>query len=290
MTQRQMGLIAGLTSYAMWGFFPIYWKMLSHRAPFEILSHRVLWSFVFYALLFVITQKNSLRELKRLTKKDWLLSSTAALLLTVNWGLYIYAVNSGHILEGSLAYFINPLLNVAVGVLFFQESFSRPLKIAVSLAAIGVAVKVLYADQFPWIALVLAFTFCSYGVTKKVLSISPQISSVMESFVVIPLAMIILVFYNSASSDVDPRTLALFIGSGVVTGLPLFLFSFAAQRVPYSLLGLFQFIAPTLQFISAIYLFGEKLKPQELGAFGLIWIGLVFYAFNQLRHSPNHGK
>lgn len=276
------GLMWGFVSYALWGFFPLYWKMLSHRPAGEVLAHRMVWSFVFYLAIYYLFSGLSFRSLFKQSRRAWILSTVAALILAQNWGLYIYAVNTGRILEGSLAYFINPILNVAVGVLFFREPFPLVLKLSVFCAAIGVALKITYAADFPAISLALAFSFCAYGLIKKLLKIPPTASSVMESISLVVPAAIAAIFFIDQKGAPSAGTWWLFLGSGVVTGLPLFLFSYAAQKVPYSVLGMLQFIAPTLQFIVGVWVFGELFSKEQVAAFGFIWVGVAFYMLFQI--------
>lgn len=276
------GLIYGFASYAMWGLFPLYWKMLADRASMEILAHRMLWSFVFYVAIFVAFSGRGLLEAVRHGRREWGLSSVAAAFLAVNWGLYIYAVNSGRILEGSLAYFINPLMNVAVGVFLFREPFPRILKIAVAFTFLGVAARMALATEFPWIALILALTFCAYGVTKKLLTIPALSSSVLEGLVGFPFALAAVAWFQATNAV--PATGAhwlLFVGGGIVTGLPLFLFSFCAQRIPYSVMGMMQFIAPSLQFLVGYWIYREEFGFAGAVSFGLIWIGVFLYLFSR---------
>ncbi len=283
MSTMNKGLFWGFISYTLWGFFPVYWKLLADRSSLEILAHRMVWSFVFYLCIFLATSYSDLHKLLKQSRTDWLYSALAAALLTLNWGLYIYAVNSGHILEGSLAYFINPILNVAIGVLLFREPFPLILKLSVGSAFLGVAYKMLYAPGFPWIALVLAFSFCAYGVTKKILKIPARTSSVLEGAVgVLPALLAVAYFQTHNAVPASPTTWLLFVLGGVVTGLPLFLFSFAAQRVSYSIMGMLQFIAPSLQFLVAVLIFDETLNIQDLVAFALIWLGIGFYLGHQI--------
>lgn len=280
----RIGVAAGVFSYTFWGFFPIYWKLLSHISAFEVLLHRVLWSFVFYVLLLRFTSAIQLQEIFSQSRRDWFLSFVASLLLSLNWGLYIYAVNTGHVLEGSLAYFINPLLNVVVGVLFFKEGFPRPLLIAVLLAGAGVLWRVLATDSLPWIASVLAITFCTYGIVKKLLKIEPRLSSVMESFALLGPALILALWLRQTSSvSLSWQDWALLAGSGAVTGIPLYLFSLAVQRVPYSFLGMTQFIAPSLQFLVGYYMYNEAVSRGAWVSFALIWAGASVYLVYQFQ-------
>jgi len=272
------GLLWGFVSYCLWGFFPIYWKLLIDRPPVEILVHRMVWSFAFYLSMYMLFSERRIADLFRQSQRDWLLSALASLLLAINWGLYIYAVNTGHILEGSLAYFINPILNVAVGVLFFREPFPVVLKFSVLFATLGVLAKIVSATSFPWISLVLAFSFCAYGVVKKLLKTAALTSSVLEGAIgLVPASIAVTYFQMTNSQPTPPSTLVLFILGGVVTGLPLFLFSFAAQRISYSIMGMLQFIAPSLQFLVGLWMFHEPFALRDALSFGLIWIGIAFY-------------
>ena len=280
---NKQGLFWGFISYVLWGFFPIYWKQFSERAATEVLAHRMLWSFVFYVIIALFFSQN-IKTLFQHSKRDWLLSTLSSVLLTINWGVYIYAVNTGHILEGSLAYFINPILNVAVGVIFFKEDFPAILKLAVGAAMVGVLSRIWLAPQFPWLSLILASTFCLYGITKKLLKIPVMNSSVLEGSVgIIPAILGVIYFLQQNNVPAPSAHLwVLFIAGGVVTGLPLFLFSFAAQKIPYSVMGVLQFIAPSLQFLVGVLMYNEAFGKNDLIAFGFIWAGMGFYLTHQL--------
>lgn len=273
-----------LVSYIAWGFFPIYWRFLHAVPAVETLAHRMLWSAVFYAFLFAALQgRSGLRVLLRQSAQHWLASATCALLIAINWGVYVYAVNSGQILQGSLAYFINPLLNVFVGVLFFKESFPTPLKIAVAFATAGIMVQAFGSPTFPTIALTLAVTFCIYGVVKKMLQIPANISSVMEGISSLPFALGAAIYFSTARPvPLSTQELLLLVGGGFITGLPLYMFSIAAQKLPYSVMGVMQFIAPSLQFCVGLFIFGEKLDTSQVMAFILIWVGIgIYLTFNK---------
>ncbi|MFN8943067.1 MAG: EamA family transporter RarD [Pseudobdellovibrionaceae bacterium] len=281
--EKNKGLWVGLGSYFLWGFFPIYWKLLHDRGSLEILAHRFVWAFVFYLFIFFLSQKESIKLLRQLHKRELGLGLLSTLLLAVNWGYYIYAVNSGQILEGSLAYFINPILNVVVGVLFFKEKLPLVLKISILLAAIGVVFKIYLHPTFPSVALILAFSFCFYGVVKKLSKAPAGLSSVLEGFFGFFPALIFLAVTSKTSLETTSNShWVLFIGSGVVTGLPLFLFSYAAQRIPYSVMGMMQFIAPTLQMIVGVFMFHEAFTQSHLVSFAFIWAGVGLYVYSQL--------
>ncbi len=280
----RVGVLTAILSYTFWGFFPIYWKLLGHLGAFEILLHRIIWSFFFYVLLLKLTSNTKIIQLFKQSPRDWWISFFASLLLSLNWGLYIYAVNAGHVLEGSLAYFINPLLNVVVGVMIFREALPRALLMAVLVAAVGVLWRVVASDVLPWISLVLALSFCGYGILKKMLRIEPRLSSVMESLVILLPAAAIAVFLRQQSEyTLVARDWALLILSGAVTGIPLFLFSVAVQRVPYSFLGMTQFIAPSLQFLVGYYMYHEAVDTGSWISFGFIWVGASLYLIYQFQ-------
>lgn len=257
--------------------------MLQGTSALEILAHRMAWAFLFYLAIFLFFSDQKVTTLFQQSLRDWLLSVIAGMLLSLNWGIYIYAVNSGHILEGSLAYFINPILNVAVGVFLFKEPFPLALKLSVGFAAVGVATKVGLSTEFPWLSLALAFSFCIYGITKKVLRIPALTSSVLEAMIGFVPALIAIAYFQFHQTEPTSFTKwLLFAGAGVVTGLPLFLFSYSAQRIPYSIMGILQFVAPSLQFLVAVLIFKEPLSEASILSFVFIWIGMSFYLAHQL--------
>lgn len=266
----------------MWGFFPIYWKLFQGIGAGEILLHRIVWTMPFYLLLLALGP--GLGALRGARRKDWGASALAAGLLAINWGLYIYAILSNRVVEGSLAYFLNPLLNVAVGVALFREPFPWPMRAAVLLAGLGVAFRIAFAPGFPWIALTLASTFCAYGIVKKKQTVPPTLSSALEGLAgFVPALVLLCVLRSSAPVALSPWQWGLCVGAGVVTGLPLFLFSYAAQKIPYSLMGILQFIAPTLQFLVGVAMYHEPFGRTDAISFGLIWAGAAFYVLDRLR-------
>ncbi len=271
----------------MWGFFPLYWKLLKERPATEVLSHRIVWSFVFYLVIVLFFARRDLLAFFRQTKRDWQLSTLSALFLAINWGVYIYAVNSGHILEGSLAYFICPILNVVIGVLFFNEAFPTVLKISVAAISIGVLIRMALAPTFPWLALIIATSFSFYGITKKLLKIPVMTSSLMEGTIGLLPALGVMLYFAQAETmaPLTGNLWILLIAGGVVTGVPLFLFSFAAQKIPFSIVGMLQFIVPTIQFVLAVWVYGETFDANDFLAFAFIWLGMAFYLGNLLYRS-----
>lgn len=279
--QHKLGMIYASLAYLGWGFFPIYWKFLQHVPLMQILSHRVLWAFVFYTGILLYRQKKFVL-FKPENKKTIINLSIASVLLMGNWLVYIYAVNSNQIVESSLGYFINPLVNILVGVFFLKERLSRYQMIASVLAAIGVLIISFDQGHIPWIALFLAVTFSAYGLLKKLNPVSGLKSNQFESMIILPVALLYLLSQpTSWVTDDNLLPSALFlIGSGVVTGLPLIFFAEATQRIPYYLMGFFQFLAPTIQFLSGVLIFNEPMSLLKLKGFLFIWIAGALLILN----------
>lgn len=236
-------MIYAVITYIFWGLFPLYWKLLNHVSLIEILANRVLWSFVFYSVILFL-KNNKVSIFKPKDQKTFFLLSLSSVLLMTNWLLYIYAVNSGQIIAGSLGYFINPLFNILLGVILLKEKLSQNQKIAVGLAVIGVGIITFSLGHLPWISLVLASTFSFYGYLKKTVSVSSLESNQFESLLFVPLAIVTLLllyqpnllpFVSNKISIPEYKTHELstwflFLGSGIVTGLPLLLFSEATKK------------------------------------------------------------
>jgi chloramphenicol-sensitive protein RarD len=255
----------------------------------EILCHRVLWAFIFYTIVIAFKRKKLVFfwPQKKSHTRGLLLAAT---LLMANWFVYIYAVNSNQIVESSLGYFINPLVNIAIGVLFLQEKLNFYQKWATALATIGVTIISFDQGKLPWIALFLAFSFSFYGLIKKLNPTPALESNQYESFVMIPVALLILAFESRwighvpypFSPSADIATGALLAGAGFITGLPLIFFAQAAQRLPFYLLGFFQFLAPSFQFMSGVFLFSEPLSRNKLIGFFFIWGAGVLIIMNNV--------
>lgn len=292
--QLKVGMGYATLAYIGWGFFPIYWKFLKHVPLMQILSHRVIWAFVFYtAVLYWKEKKFSFFKPK--TRGLSFNLGFASILLMSNWLVYIYAVNSGQIVESSLGYFINPLVNILIGVLFLKETLNREQKIAGILAAIGVLIITVAQMKIPWIALYLALSFAGYGLIKKMNPISGLKSNQFESALFVPLALVFLILQPTdwVTDQNQNVSLALLVGSGIVTGLPLIFFAEAAQRIPYYLLGFFQFLAPTLQFLSGVVIFKEEVTPLKFVGFIFIWVAgavLVFRGALKARRSSKNSS
>lgn len=285
------GLIPAVGCYVWWGFFPIYWKFLSHVDALETMAHRIIWSLFFYFAVMAARTFFGKPFSQSVTKRDWMLAAITGVLMSINWWVYIYAMNIDRIIETSLAYFINPLMSVAVGVVIFREPFPKLLKLAFILAMIGVGIQIGYGETFPWIALVLAGSFCIYGAIKKIVTVNATQFSMMESATVLVPA-IVLAFTLRLESD---QTLAmmdwwLLIGGGLATGVPLILFATAAQRLPYSVMGMLQFIGPTIQFLLGYYLYQEPVDAVGWISYSIIWLAVAIYLIDRIRVARNLRK
>jgi chloramphenicol-sensitive protein RarD len=281
-TAQRTGLLAGVGAYLLWGLFPLYWPLLEPARPVEILAHRMLWSMVFLVALLAFTRGFAwMRELDR--RRIGLLA-IAAVLITINWGTFIYAVNNDHVVETSLGYFINPLISVALGVLVLGESLRSWQKVAVGIAFVAVLVLTLDYGRPPWIALTLAFAFGLYGLVKKQVGLDGAESLTIETaFVVLP-AFVYLVWIGGGTFATEGGGhLALLVTSGVVTAVPLILFGIAAIRVPLVTVGLLQYLAPVMQFLIGVLIYGEAMPASRLAGFALVWAALVVFTVDAVR-------
>lgn len=279
------GTLFALGAYSLWGLFPIYWKWLGHFSSLEILAERMVWSFLFYWMLTLWREKHGLAWIKlfvhRSTRQPIILAS---LLIACNWVIFIWAVNNGYVLETSLGYFLTPLLNVLIGRVALKEQLSRARWVAIGFATLGVVVMTLQAERFPWISLVLGGTFAIYGLIRKRLEVSVFQVSTAETFVLFLPAVIAAFYFRSvATSTATLMDWTLFIGSGIVTGLPLFWFANAARRLPLSTLGFFQYIAPTIQFLLAVFIYHEPFALPRFTAFVLIWSALGIFTWESVK-------
>lgn len=281
MTNKNGGLVAALGAFTLWGLLPLYWKALASALPLEILCHRIGWSAPLTLLLLILWKKaGRLRTVAR-QKKVLLRFILTSLLLSVNWLTYIWAVNSGYIVESSLGYFINPLVNVLLGLLFLKERLCFLQWLAVFLAFLGVCYLTFGYGRFPWIAMVLAGSFGFYGLLRKTTSLSSLEGLFLEtSILFLPAIFVLLFLAVQGESDFIRQNFngrLLLAGTGVVTTMPLLLFGFAAQRIQLSTLGIVQYLAPTLQLCIGIFVYREPFPPEQLLGFSLVWCALVLY-------------
>jgi chloramphenicol-sensitive protein RarD len=264
-----------ILAYGAWGLFPLYWKMLKAVPPVEILLHRVVWSWLFYSLIQIVWTKK-LPRLPKISAGDFQRISLASLFLGLNWFLYIYAVNSGHIVESSLGYFIIPILNALLGVVLLKERLQSYHKVALALCAVGVLVLTLDAGRPPWIAFGLAVSFSLYGLIKKRIPMPSVRAGQWESFLLILPLVAGLLIEQHRFQEYSPFQAALLLGAGAVTGLPLLWFSEAAKRLPYFVMGLFQYLSPSLQFLVGVAVFHEPVSRGKGLGFLFIWAGIAW--------------
>jgi len=275
------GVLYGIGAYLLWGIFPIYWKLLEAVPAIQIISHRIIWSFVLLALILFITRQWRSFRAAALSRRVVLIYLVSAILLSINWLTYIWAINAGFVLETSLGYFINPLLSVLLGVLFVREKL-RPLQwLPIGLAAIGVIYVAVSYGQFPWIALTLAISFGLYGLVKKVAPLGSLFGLTLETGLLFLPAVAFLIILEwqgqGAFLHVPAVSNLLMIGAGLVTTVPLLLFASAAQRIPLSTLGILQYINPTIAFLLGLFLFHEPFNLSLLIGFSIVWLALIIY-------------
>lgn len=279
------GILYALLAYTAWGLLPMYWKCLGQIPAVEVLSHRILWSMAFLmGLLSFQQRKSELRQLWYSRKCLAILFATASL-LTFNWGLYIYGVNTDRVVETSLGYFINPLVSVLLGFVFLKERLNRAQTLAVLLAGVGVGNFVWQFGEVPWIALGLAFSFAFYGLLRKVVPVAPMVGLAMETLLIAPVALVFLSYLTVIEVQhwgMSWFTNLLLMGSGVVTSLPLLWFNNAAKRLRLSTLGFLQYMAPSLQLMLGVLLYHEPFTRTHAVTFGFIWSALVIYSTTSL--------
>ena len=262
-------MLYAILAYLLWGAFPAFFPLLEPASPMEILAHRIIWTAVFLAGLITVTRKWS--ELRKADRTQWLLIASAAVLIAANWGVYILAVNSGHVNEAALGYFINPLVAVALGVVFYSERLSFLQKISIGLAA-G--------------AVVLAFTFGFYGLMKKRVLLSPIASLTAETFVLLPVALGYVLLAPSTFSSHGPGHAALMVSTGIVTAVPLLLFGKAAKLVPLSAIGMVQYLTPSMQMLWAVFVVHEHISHARWVGFCIIWTAVVIYLVDSSIRTP----
>ncbi|CAK9886411.1 MAG: Protein RarD [Candidatus Erwinia impunctatus] len=285
--QTRQGILFALGAYFIWGLAPAYFKLLAAVPAAEIMTHRVIWSFVFMLLLVTLTRHwSQVKKVIRQPQKLFLLGVTAVVICS-NWLLFIWAVNNHHLLEASLGYFINPLLNVLVGMLFLGERFRRLQWLAVLLAACGVVVQIWQFGSVPVIALGLAATFSLYGLLRKKIAVDAQTGMLIETcWLLLPACIYLFAFAHSATSDLSNNNFSLtllLIAAGIVTTVPLMLFTAACARLRLSTVGFFQYIGPTLMFLLAILFYDEVMTPDKTVTFTFILLALALFIGDAIR-------
>jgi chloramphenicol-sensitive protein RarD len=285
MSEERRGYVYGLVAYAIWGFFPIYFKLLKPAGALEILAHRVIWSVVFVALM--LTALRSWRGIKLILRKPGIV--LAALLIAVNWGTYIYGVNSDRVVETALGYFITPLVVVLLGVTVQRERLRTWQWVAIGVGTVAVVVLTVDYGRLPYIALLLAGSFGSYSLVKKRLALPPAEGLFVESSVIAIPALAYLIVINAHHTaefgHVSAGHTALMIFSGVATAIPLLLFAGAANRVPMVGIGILQYVAPIIQLACGVFIYHEPMPAARLAGFGLVWIALIIFTVDAIRRA-----
>lgn len=291
MENYKQGIFFGLAAYVLWGILPVYWKALELVSPFEILSSRFMWSCVFVFLLIIFQKKWPLftKEVKQVFSnvKTGAAMVAAGITISFNWGTFIWAVNNGHIVETSMGYYINPLVSILFAVVFLRERLDKMQLAAIICAFIGVASMVYSFGKIPWVSLTLAFTFALYGLLKKILPVSALTSIMLETLLITPLALVYeyslwqqgVSFYASGNLQV----IMMLTGAGVVTAIPLLLFTAGARLLPLKIIGFLQYISPTLTLLIGVFVYNEAFTASHLLAFGWIWAALLLFIVSQLR-------
>jgi chloramphenicol-sensitive protein RarD len=284
MGEHRRGTLHGIAAYAIWGLFPLYWPLLQPAGAVEILAHRIVWSLAFTVLLLYALR--AAPALRALARRQVALLALAATFISVNWGIYIWAVNHGHVVETSLGYFINPLVSVMLGVAFLGERLRRGQWVAVVIAIVAVLVLTSDYGRVPWIALALAGTFGLYGFVKKKAGVPALAALTIETALLFLPALGYLAFLESRHAGTFGHAGALntvlLAAAGVVTAIPLLSFASAANRVPLSLLGILQYIAPTLQFLCGVVVFHEPMTTSRWVGFALVWTSLAAFSLESL--------
>jgi len=284
MDNTTKGTITAISAFFLWGIFPIYWKALKHVPSTQILAHRVVWSLVF--LLFLVSVQRRWKEVSSIISFSrnvprFLFTS---FLLGTNWLIYIWAVNTNQIVEASLGYFINPLVNVCLGMIFLRERLYRWQVLSVVLAFIGVLFLTLHYGRVPWIAFTLAFTFGTYGLLRKTARAGSMVGLLFETAILTPIALIYLITLTVQGSgaflSIGLHTDVLLTGAGLVTAIPLLLFAHGARRIQYSTVGFLQYIAPTGQLLVGVLLYKELFTRTHAISFGLVWVAIVIYSIS----------
>jgi chloramphenicol-sensitive protein RarD len=282
--KSRSGLLFGVGAYASWGLFPAFFPLLKPASAFEILAHRIVWCLAL--MVVVVTVVRRLGDIRRITGRTWLLLTLASALISVNWVIYIYAVNNGHVVDAALGYFINPLVTVALGLLVFRERLNRAQFAALAIAMIAVVVLTIEVGAPPVIGLGLALSFGLYGAIKKVVPVDPRVSVGIEAGLAAPFAVgylvVLQVTGHATFTDHGPGHVVLMILSGVFTAVPLLLFAAAAQRLPLVTMGLLFYLTPAMQLTWGVFVGHEPMPPARWLGFALIWVALAVFSADAL--------
>ncbi|MCP4399611.1 MAG: EamA family transporter RarD [bacterium] len=279
-----IGALYGIAAFSVWGLLPAYWKLLQKVPPLEILSHRIVWSLVFVTLVLVAKgELNATKETLR-SGKNRIALLLSAVIISLNWGTYIWAVNTSRIVESSLGYYISPLISILLGMLVFRERMNFWQHVAVALAAIGVAYMTLRYAKLPWVAIVLALSFSSYGLLKKMIPVTSLKALGIETLFISPFCLLFLgsqyLQQKGTLGHAELSTQALLVLAGVVTALPLLWFAQSAKMIPLSQVGFLQYIGPSLMLLLGVFIYDEPFTRVHAISFGCIWTALLLYSIS----------
>ena len=287
-SEKSLGLIFGLSAYLLWGLFPLYWPLLKPASAYEIVAHRAIWTLIFCLVVLAFHKKlrHTISQIRKPKIFFGLLATSA--LISVNWIVYIWATNAGHVVEASLGYYINPLVIIAFGVLLLKEKMRIGQWVAVGIATVGVAVLTIDYGRLPWIALALAISWGSYGVIKKVLDLGALEGLTIETMLsFIPYLVFLLILENNSTGQFghDLGISLLLLSAGAITAIPLLLFNGSTTRLPYTVIGLLQYITPTIQFSIGVWVRHEEMSTARWAGFAIIWCALIALAIDLVRSS-----
>ncbi|MFO8191603.1 MAG: EamA family transporter RarD [Bacillota bacterium] len=279
--ENTAGVCYGIAAYSLWGILPLYWKLMESVPALEILAHRICWSFIFMLLVVYFYRKRSALSAIIANRKKLFLIFLCGFIVSANWFTYIYAVNSGHVIESSMGYFINPLVVVLLGVTVLHEHLGRWQLVAIILAFVGVLIITIQYGRIPWIALILAGTFALYGLIKKIIHVDSLAGLVLETLIVMPIALTYIVFLEKGGQgslgSSAPAVFLTLAGTGVITAIPLIFYARGIERTTFSMMGFLQYIAPTLQLFLGIFIFKEYFSFSHFISFCFIWVALVIF-------------
>jgi len=293
----KLGIIYGLSAYLIWGFLPIYWKLLDNVNAGAVLSHRIIWSFIFMIIFILVTKKGTLfiQQCKDIfaNKKVFITIVSASLIISLNWLVFIWAVQNGYVIQTSLGYYINPLISVLFGVVFLREKLSNLQLFSFILAGLGVLYLTFDYGVFPWVSFLLAITFASYGLLKKVANVNAVYGLAIETFIVTPIALFYLLitfggdigFAGTSASEA-----ILLLLSGAATAVPLLLFGLSVINIPLTMAGFLQYIAPTIMLLIGVFMYNEPFTSAHGVAFTFIWMSLIIFMYSSFRKQNKHRK
>lgn len=293
MSNKKIGVFSAAGAYILWGILPIYWNLLAEAEANEILANRILWSFFFMLIVLASTGrwtgfKRDVRELLQSKRRCFLLVG-AAVIVSMNWLTYIWAVNHQHVLDTSIGYYINPLMSVFLGIVWFHERLTRAKWVSIALAASGICFMTWRLGTIPWVAVVLAVTFAVYGGMKKELNMNPFSSITIETLLLAPFSMLYIWYLSSLGTNhlqfERPDLLLLLMGTGIMTATPLLLFSYGANLLPLNVLGFIQYLSPTIGLLLGVFFFHEELSAEKLVALICIWLGVLVFSIAESKNT-----